>query len=149
MKDVDLFGRLMDLADEVEPDELLKEFERVLKAEFGPERVARQVRSLRVAFPHLDGLYVDAVPARPWTSPHGEDAWQLPKRGETGWQATNPERLTELTIKLNAQFGKLYVPVVKLLRQTRRALMGKKKTRGTHEPDCSSARVWASAWDRS
>lgn len=130
MKDVDLFGRLEDLPDEVEPDELLKEFERVLKAEFGRERVARQARSLQVAFPDLDGLYVDAVPARPWTSPYGEAAWQLPKRGEDGWQATNPEKLTELTTELNADFNKLYVPVVKLLRQTRRSLMGNKKPGG-------------------
>ncbi|MGW6695090.1 SMODS domain-containing nucleotidyltransferase [Rhodococcus sp. NPDC054953] len=130
MKDVDLFGRLEDLPDEVEPDELLREFERVLKAEFGRERVARQARSLQVAFPDLDGLYVDAVPARPWTSPYGEEAWQLPKRGEYGWQETNPERLTELTSELNVEFNKLYVPVVKLLRQTRRSLMGKKKPGG-------------------
>ncbi|UQB75915.1 nucleotidyltransferase (plasmid) [Rhodococcus ruber] len=130
MKDVDLFGRLEDLPRQVEPAELLKEFERVLKAEFGGDRVARQARSLQVAFPDLDGLYVDAVPARPWTSPHGEKAWQLPKRGEDGWQATNPERLTELTSELNNEFNKLYVPVVKLLRQTRRSLMGQKKPGG-------------------
>ena len=130
MKDVDLFARLEDLPDGVEPDELLEEFERVLKAEFGRERVARQARSLQVSFPDLDGLYVDAVPARPWTSPYGEQAWQLPKRGEGGWQATNPERLTELTSELNAEFNNLYVPVVKLLRQTRRSLMGDRKPGG-------------------
>lgn len=130
MKDVDLFGRLLNLTEDVEPRELLKEFERVLKAHFGRERITRQARSLQVAFPDLDGLYVDAVPARRWTSPYGEHAWQLPKRGEAGWQATNPERLTQLTNEFNAEFGKLYVPVVKLLRQTRRAIMGKKKPGG-------------------
>lgn len=130
MKDVDLFGRLEELPGTVGPDELLAEFERVLKAEFGTERVGRQARSLQVAFPDRDGLYVDAVPARPWTSSYGEEAWQLPKRGEHGWQATNPERLTELTSELNDEFNDLYVPVVKLLRQTRRSLMGKKKPGG-------------------
>lgn len=48
MKDVDVFGRLSELPKEVEPDALLKEFERVLKDTFGNERVARQARSLQV-----------------------------------------------------------------------------------------------------
>lgn len=130
MKDVDLFGRLRDLPDDVAPGTLLKEFERVLVAGFGRDRVTRQARSLQVAIPDLDGLYVDAVPARPWTSAYGEHAWQLPKRGENGWQATNPERLSELTSQVNADFDSFYVPVVKLLRQTRRALMGKKMPGG-------------------
>lgn len=130
MKDVDLLGRLDQLPRAVSPRELIGEFERVLIGDFGRERVRRQARSLQVSFPELDGLYVDAVPARPWTSIYGEEVWQLPKRGEDGWQATNPERLTELTSELNARFGKLYVPVVKLLRQTRRSLMGSKKPGG-------------------
>jgi hypothetical protein len=130
IKDVDLFGRLRGLPQTVEPATLLKEFERVLKAEYGSARVARQARSLQVAFPDLDGLYVDAVPAKPWTSDAGEEAWQLPKRGENDWQPTNPERLGELTTEINTQFNGQYVPVVKLLRQTRRSLMGKKKPGG-------------------
>ncbi|QHE74113.1 nucleotidyltransferase (plasmid) [Rhodococcus sp. ZPP] len=130
MKDVDVFGRLNDVPRDTAPSALLNKFEKVLTAAFGDERIERQARSFQVAFPELDGLYVDAVPARPWTSPYGESAWQLPKRGEGGWQATNPERLTELTTEMNEQFDKLYVPVVKLLRQTRRALMGPKKPGG-------------------
>ena len=130
MKDVDVFGRLWDVPDDVEPDELLGMFEEVLTSEFGADRIARQARSIQVGFPDLEGLYVDAVPARPWTSPAGEEAWQLPKRGEDGWQATNPERLTELKTELNADFNGLYVPVVKLLRQTRRSLMGTRKPGG-------------------
>ncbi|AEI12677.1 SMODS domain-containing nucleotidyltransferase [Cellulomonas gilvus] len=129
VKDVDVFGRLTELPDDVPPASLLKEFERVLKAEYG-DRVARQARSLQVSFPDLDGLYVDAVPARAWASPFGEDAWQLPKRGEAGWQATNPERLTELVSELNGQFDQRFVHVVKLLRQTRRSLLGKRKPGG-------------------
>lgn len=130
MKDVDVFGRLPGVPDSIGPDELLRRFEEALVDAFGRDRITRQARSIQVGFPELEGLYVDAVPARPWTSPAGEDAWQLPKRGESGWQATNPEQLTQLKTDLNAEFDKLYVPVVKLLRQTRRSLMGKRKPGG-------------------
>jgi len=140
VKDVDVFGRLTDLEDGVKPGALLTEFERVLKKEFpavGDQlRVRRQARSLQVEFSEYNGLYVDAVPARPWISPTGVDAWQLPKReerdDEQGWQATNPHELTELTTALNGvdQFDGHYVRTVKLLRQTRRSLMGNKKPGG-------------------
>lgn len=130
MKDVDLFGRLPDLPDDVTPAGLLAEFKRVLTAEFGSARVKPQARSFQVKFDDLDGLYVDAVPARPWTSIYGEDAWQLPKRNEDGWQATNPERLAELSTELNDAFDRDYVPVIKLLRQTRRSLMGHRRPGG-------------------
>lgn len=130
MKDVDLFGRLPDLPDDVTPAALLAEFKRVLTDAFGKERVKAQARSFQVRFDDLEGLYVDAVPARPWTSIYGEEAWQLPKRREDGWQATNPERLAELSTELNDEFNRNYVPVVKLLRQTRRSLMGHRKPGG-------------------
>lgn len=81
MKDVDVFGRLPDLAADVAPKTLLTEFERVLARAFpavdGTKRVRRQARSLQVSFPEFEGLYVDAVPARPWTSPLGFTAWEL------------------------------------------------------------------------
>ncbi|MCA4997291.1 nucleotidyltransferase [Tsukamurella tyrosinosolvens] len=130
MKDVDLFGRVSELPDDVSPSDLLDEFDRVLTAGFGADRVVRQTRSFQIAFPEFDGLYVDAVPARPWTAPSGQGVWQLPQRGTDAWQATNPERLAELSSELNAAFGEKYVPVVKLLRQTRRSLMGKRKPGG-------------------
>jgi hypothetical protein len=140
IKDVDVFGRLTELDDEILPGTLLTEFERVLKKEFpavnGKLRVHRQARSLQVGFLEYDGLYVDAVPARPWTSPTGIQAWQLPKRedrnDEQGWQATNPHQLTVLTNTLNNadHFDGHYVHTVKLLRQTRRSLMGKGKPGG-------------------
>jgi hypothetical protein len=140
VKDVDVFCRLTELEDGVKPGVLLTEFERVLKKEFpgaGDQlRVKRQARSLQVGFEEYDGLYVDAVPARPWLSPTGLEAWQVPKReerdDEQGWQATNPHGLTELTTALNGadQFDEYYVPTVKLLRQTRRSLMGNKKPGG-------------------
>jgi hypothetical protein len=140
IKDVDVFGRLTALDDEVLPSTLLSEFERVLKKAFPPvdgkTRVRRQARSLQVTFAEYDGLYVDAVPARPWTSPLGIEAWQLPKREDgddpQGWQATNPDQLTVLTSELNDvdHFNGFYVPTIKLLRQTRRSLMGKRKPGG-------------------
>lgn len=140
IKDVDVFGQLTALPDDVLPSEVLAEFERVLVAAFpdvdGEPRVRRQARSLQVSFPEHDGLYVDAVPARPWTSPGGAQAWQLPKREDgddpDGWQATNPDELTALTRELNdaEHFDKHYVPTVKLLRQTRRSLLGKRKPGG-------------------
>lgn len=140
MKDVDVFGRLAEIDDDVLPGTVLAEFERVLKDAFpavdGQPRVRRQARSLQVSFSAYDGLYVDAVPARPWTSPTGVQAWQLPRREDgddpQGWQATNPHRLTELTNELNdaEHFDEYYVRTIKLLRQTRRSLMGKRKPGG-------------------
>ncbi|MGN9920719.1 SMODS domain-containing nucleotidyltransferase [Micromonospora palomenae] len=140
IKDVDVFGRLTEVDGGVLPSTLLSEFERVLKKAFpavdGKARVRRQARSLQVSFPEHDGLYVDAVPARPWTSPTGVEAWQLPKREDSddpqGWQATNPHELTVLTSELNDadHFDGSYVPTIKLLRQTRRSLMGKRKPGG-------------------
>ena len=140
MKDVDVFGRLASLDEDVLPGTVLAQFERVLRKAFptikGNVRVHRQARSLQVGFPEYDGLYVDAVPARPWTSPYGVEAWQLPKREEKdhpqGWQATNPSRLSELTIELNNadHFDGYYVPTIKLLRQTRRSLLKKRKPGG-------------------
>lgn len=139
IKDVDVFGRLNDVEDDVLPKTLLGEFERVLRKAFptpagGKVRVKRQARSLQVSFPEYDGLYVDAVPARPWTSPTGLAAWQLPKREDgddpNGWQATNPDELTAITTELNSAHDFIYVPTVKLLRQTRRSLLGKAKPGG-------------------
>ena len=58
-------------------------------------RVKRQARSLLVSFPEYDGIYVDAVPARPWTTAGGLQVWQLPIRENAedvdGWQATDME----------------------------------------------------------
>ena len=139
IKDVDVFGRLYDVGDDVLPKKLLGEFERVLRKAFptpadGKVRVKRQARSLQVSFPEYDGLYVDAVPARPWTSAPGLAAWQLPKREDgddpNGWQATNPDQLSTITTELNSAHEGMYVPTVKLLRQTRRSLLGKAKPGG-------------------
>ncbi|MCW2622106.1 MAG: hypothetical protein JWL64_1708 [Frankiales bacterium] len=140
IKDVDVFGRLTAVGEDRLPKELLGRFEQVLRKAFpmvdDKVRVKRQARSLQVFFPEYDGLYVDAVPARPWSTPTGLAAWQLPKREDgddpNGWQGTNPEELSRITTELNdaEHADGMYVPTVKLLRQTRRSLLGKQKPGG-------------------
>lgn len=74
---------------------------------------------MQVGFPEYEGLYVDAVPARPM-----DNVWEIPQHESNDWQKTNPETLTALSTAMNDRHGGLYVPTVKLLRQTRRTLMG-------------------------
>ncbi len=132
IKDVDVFVRLPDLPGDVTSQEILDRFFKVLHAEFGVDseghrRTKRQDRSLQVSFPEYD-LYVDAVPARPhWDG----ESWEIPQKGvKNEWVRTNPEELTSLSSEMNAAHEGYYVPTVKLLRQTRRALLGKKKPGG-------------------
>src|SRR5262249_29337957 len=122
MKDVDVFSKLLSLPPAVGPRDLLKTFSKILIRGFTPDRVKPQDRSFKVNFPDFD-LEVDVVPARPW-SRH----WQIPDRTEHGgeWQETNPERLSDLTTEMNEAHGDFYIPIVKLVRQTRRAHLGKR-----------------------
>ncbi|MFI7524013.1 hypothetical protein [Nocardia salmonicida] len=132
VKDVDVFVRLPDLPDDVTSKAILDRFFATLHAEFGTDsdghrRTKRQDRSLQVSFPDYD-LYVDAVPARPDID--GE-TWQIPQKGQDDeWVRTNPEKLTSLSSEMNAAHNDYYVPTVKLLRQTRRALLGDHKPGG-------------------
>lgn len=132
VKDVDVFGRLSSVPADVTSGDLLDRFFKVLHAEFGLDddghrRTKRQDRSLQVSFPEFD-LYVDAVPARPYGD--GE-TWEIPQRGDDDkWVRTNPEALTSLSSVMNTKHDGFYVPTVKLLRQTRRALLGKTKPGG-------------------
>lgn len=132
VKDVDVFVRLPELPSDVTSQEILDKFFTVLHREFGTDsdghrRTKRQDRSLQVSFPEYD-LYVDAVPARPhWDG----ETWEIPQRGDDNtWVRTNPESLTSLSASMNSTHDGFYVPTVKLLRQTRRALLGKKKPGG-------------------
>lgn len=132
IKDVDVFVRLPDVPNDVSSREILDRFFKVLHAEFGTDsdghrRTKRQDRSLQVSFPEYD-LYVDAVPARPYWD---GQTWEIPQKGDDDeWVRTNPEGLTSLSSAMNAAHAGCYVPTVKLLRQTRRALLGKKKPGG-------------------
>lgn len=126
VKDVDVFVRLPDVPDDVTSKDVLDRFFTVLHAAFGSDddghrRTKRQDRSLQVSFPEYD-LYVDAVPARPYSD--GE-TWEIPQKGDAdNWVRTNPEKLTSLTTEMNAAHEGYYVPTVKLLRQTRRSILG-------------------------
>lgn len=126
IKDVDVFVRLPEVSAEVSSHDILNRFFKVLHAEFGADsdghrRTKRQDRSLQVSFPEYD-LYVDAVPARPYVD---GQTWEIPQKGDQDqWVRTNPEALTTLSSAMNATHDGFYVPTVKLLRQTRRALLG-------------------------
>lgn len=132
IKDVDVFVRLPHVPSDVTSTDILDRFFKVLHAEFGTDdeshrRTKRQDRSLQVSFPEYD-LHVDAVPARPYGD--GE-TWEIPQKGDADkWVRTNPEGLTALSSEMNATHEGYYVPTVKLLRQTRRALLGTKKPGG-------------------
>lgn len=125
VKDVDMLGRLDSPPDDLRPGVALEEFERVLTDAFG-NRTQAQHRSLKVDFPEL-GLAVDVVPARACGT-----HWEIPSRPEdrAKWIETNPIKLGELTTEMNQhedfQLGGtgVYVPVVKLIRQLRRAQLG-------------------------
>jgi hypothetical protein len=127
VKDVDVFGRLESADDTLTADNALDLFEEVLIDGFGADRVERQHRSFKVDFPDFK-LTVDAVPARICG-----DHWELPSRPDESkpaeWLETNPLLLNDLTSEANAKFTLnekgIYVPVVKLIRQTRRAWLGK------------------------
>ena len=124
VKDVDVFGRLTKADDTLDPGDALNHFERVLIARFGDDRVEHQYRSLKTSFPEYD-LCVDSVPARPY-----RNHWEIPSRPKerARWVETNPTRLNELTTQVNKAFtlngNGIYVPIVKLVRQTRRTWLG-------------------------
>lgn len=119
IKDVDVFCRLECMPSEVTGDEVIDELQRVLGDEYGAGAVTRQARSLKVQAASWGGLHVDAVPARP-AGPY----WEIPDHdnpSDGGWQLTNPEDMTRLKTMMNQRMNDLYVPAVKLMRQTRRA----------------------------
>lgn len=122
VKDVDVFARLAKADENLGPGAALDAFEKVLTDEYD-ERVERQYRSIKIDFPDFD-LTVDAVPARPCG-----DNWEIPNKPEDAqraqWVETNPLKLNKLTTDKNSEFllngGGIYVPIVKLVRQVRRA----------------------------
>ena len=146
VKDVDVFVRLPDVPNDVTSKDILDRFFTVLHSEFGSDddghrRTKRQDRSLQVAFPEYD-LYVDAVPARPYWD--GE-TWEIPQRGDAdNWVRTNPEKLTSLSSEMNAAHDGYYVPTVKLLRQTRRSILGSGKKPGGFFIEVATYQAFAS-----
>lgn len=146
VKDVDVFVRLPGMPSDVTSKDILDRFFAVLHAEFGSDsvghrRTKRQDRSLQVSFPEYD-LYVDAVPARPYGD--GE-TWEIPQKGDADkWVRTNPEALTSLSSEMNTAHDGYYVPTVKLLRQTRRSLLGVGKKPGGFFIEAATYQAFAS-----
>lgn len=135
IKDVDVFCRLTKLPRDTRPRQVLDLLYDLLDDTYGEDaagnpRTRQQERSVQVSFPEFDGLYVDAVPARQ----HDDgETWEIPLKEpepDRQWQQTNPDRLTTLTTTANDNSGGLYVPTVKLLRQTRRRLLGRSRPGG-------------------
>ncbi|WP_226347252.1 nucleotidyltransferase domain-containing protein [Agilicoccus flavus] len=122
IKDADVFCQLPGLPAETASQDLLVKFLTVLRGEYG-DRVVKNDRSVKVEFPDYD-MHVDVVPAR-----EAGDAWEIPNKDD-GWEATDPLRFGDLTSECNDKHGDYYVPTVKLLRQTRRALLGHTKPGG-------------------
>jgi len=119
VKDVDTLCKLPDLPSDVDSKALLSQIMKILDSEFKDARVSPQARSLKVKFPDFD-MHVDVVPAR-----YSGTYLEIPD-GDGGWLETNPEKLTELTAAMNSRYADRYVPLVKLIRQTRRANLDKR-----------------------
>jgi hypothetical protein len=127
VKDVDVFCELPKLPDDYDPQNLLHKMAMVLAECYPPvdgeARVRKNDRSVAVDFPEFD-MHVDVVPARPCA-----DAWEIPKKSG-GWERTDPVEFGKLSSARNTEYDGFYVPTVKLLRQTRRALLGASKPGG-------------------
>lgn len=138
-KDVDVFAKLTKLDTKANPGTVFEGVRDVLIARYG-DRAQPQARSIKVTFPiDVDeDFHVDVVPAVKkgdrWAIPRRDPArWDAPDVAER-WVETDPEKTTDLTSKMNAivevDGQGAYVPVVKLVRQTRRHQRGEKKPGG-------------------
>lgn len=133
--DVDIFSKLTALDASSSPDVVFSQIASILDKEYGA-RATPQDRSVKILF-SADGFSVDAVPAV-----RSGTRWAIPNRSRDKWGAvdawceTDPERLGELTERRNESptvSGRgAYVPVVKLVRQTREAHIGNAKPGGLY-----------------
>ena len=101
---------------------VIRTFAATLTREYG-DRVSKNDRSVKVEFPDHD-MHVDVVPAR-----YADVAWEIPDR-DGGWERTHPVKFGELTTSRNQDHDGRYIPTVKLVRQTRRALLMESKPGG-------------------
>lgn len=122
IKDVDVFCMVPKVDTSLTSQEVLRKFIKVLGEKYDDDRIIPQDRSVQVKFDEFD-MHVDVVPARPVNG-----RWEIPDRTErgAGWQQTDPLKLGTLTTTMNDNNESLYIPVVKLIRQTRRAALGKR-----------------------
>ena len=138
--DVDVFSKLTNLDMKISPNSVYKTLANILLARYG-KRVQQQPRSIKVSFPFDgDDFGIDVVPAVRIGS-----KWGIPRRDRTRWDdpdysarwaETDPEKLAELTSKMNGVLkvdGQgAYVPTVKLVRQTRCHHLGDEKPGGLY-----------------
>jgi hypothetical protein len=136
--DVDVFIKLPQCPEQ-SPEVVFTEVQRVLMAAYGG-RAKEQRRSMTVEG-FEGGLSVDAVPA----VPEG-DHWKIPQtdRKQVGgrwvkdrWEDTNPERLTELSERLNQSGPRVagdaaYIHTVRFMRQIRDAQLVSAKPGGLY-----------------
>lgn len=138
-KDVDVFAKLTNLDTTAAPGVIYNTILQIIVAKYG-DRAKPQPRSIKVVFAldSQDDFAVDIVPAVSmgvrWGIPsRNQDRWKSQDFGER-WLETDPEKLTELTSELNGSVTVdtqgAYVPVVKLVRQTRRHHRGDAKPGG-------------------
>jgi hypothetical protein len=138
-KDVDVFTKLTKLDTVANPRAVFEAVRDVLVAEYS-ERAEPQSRSIKVTFPTAgeEEFHVDVVPAV-----RKGERWGIPRRDTRRWDAaeeeerwveTDPEKMTRLTSHLNETLDVdgqgAYVPVVKLVRQTRWYHRGREKPGG-------------------
>jgi len=138
-KDVDVFTKLTNLDTSANPHTVFEIVCNVLVAKYS-DLAEPQERSIKVTFP-VEGeedFHVDVVPAV-----KKGDRWAIPRHDTQKWDAddiderwveTDPEELTERTTEMNktpkVDDQGAYVPVVKLVRQTRRHHRPKQKPGG-------------------
>ena len=138
-KDVDVFAKLTKLNTSVNPATVFEGVRDALVSRYG-ERAQPQARSIKVLFPS-DGdedFHVDVVPAVMYGT-----RWAIPRRDTTYWEATeererwvetDPEEMTRFASQMNGTLriaGRgAFVPIVKLVRQTRRQHRRKQKPGG-------------------
>lgn len=118
VKDVDIFAMLEDAGDDLDGDDILDHIKGLLCETHASADVSLQDHSVVVDLDEYD-LSVDVVPARPY-----KQHWEIPDSA-AGWIETNPLELGKLTTHLNTEFTLggtgVFVPMVKMLRQIRRA----------------------------
>lgn len=132
-RDVDVFTKLTELDTSESPEVVFDVVANILVEQYG-DRAEARARSVKIEFG--DDFSVDVVPAvrsgTRWALPrHDRSRWQ---NLEDAWVDTDPEELTRLTQKLNGKVqiagNGAYIPIVRLIRQTRLCHLGKNQKPG-------------------
>jgi len=126
-KDVDVFTKLEKLDTSTSPSRVYEAVMSILVAKYG-DRAEAQARSIKVTFNNNGVEFaVDVVPAvhmaHQWGIPNHDVSFWVDMHQGSWWVQTDPEKLTSLTTEMNAMLDingqGAYVPIVKLIRQTR------------------------------